>query len=91
MMMMMILMTVIKDDCDDDLDVDNRDAKVGNAGQCSPDKGNLCTGCRHNFVMVAFFLSFQLVYCYCCIFSIMVNFVKIKIITKIEFLCTGCF
>ena len=57
MMMMMIVMTVIKDDGDDDLDVDNRDTKVGNASQCSPDKGNLCTGCRRTFILVAFFLS----------------------------------
>ena len=58
MMMMMIVMTVIKDDCDDDLDVDNRDTKVGNASLCSPDQGNLCTGFHRTFIVVAFFLSF---------------------------------
>ena len=58
MMMMMIVTTVIKDDGDDDLDVDNGDTKVGNAGKCSPDKGNLCTGCHHTFILVTFYLSF---------------------------------
>ena len=48
-----------EDDCDDDHDVDNHGTKVGNASQCSADKGNLCTGCHHTFILVAFFPCFS--------------------------------